>query len=413
MYSKFSKNISTSKKNSGLNGKSGILTHNTHNKFNKNCTLKSHQQSKDTNHTNCREMNSANLNILINPSVKFVSKHNHFAFSKVAKLKMENNIGKEFKSKKTKGLDNYKLFSQRNYCEFFKGGPLIRHYEINITEEIKNTLKRIDTMKIEIENEHKKTNANLAKSIQNKLRFLWTYNSNAIEGNKLSLGDTIFFLQEGLTVSGKLLKDFLETKNHSDVVEYLYDATKNDVKIDAHLLRSINAFLLSGIDYIPGLDAQKNYVEKKLKAGEYKTEPNYVIQSDSTLCEYVEPFLVSMQIDDLFSWLKTNPNDYHSVILAAITHYNLVRIHPFQDGNGRCARILMNLVLMKDRYYPAIIETKKRDVYLDTLREGDKGDLVPFVNFVAESLESTQEIVLSEINKFLEKPTSSSRMNKP
>src|SRR5262245_57616735 len=96
-------------------------------------------------------------------------------------------------------------------------------YQVRITSNLTASLEKADKLKQEICKKRLKTNGNLQKAINDKLRYLWTYNSNAIEGSRLTLGDTIFFLQEGLTVSGKPLKDFLDAQNHSEAIDYLHD----------------------------------------------------------------------------------------------------------------------------------------------------------------------------------------------
>jgi len=87
----------------------------------------------------------------------------------------------------------------------------------------------------------------------------------------------------------------------------------------------------------------------------------------------------------------------HPLITAAKAHYNMVRIHPFDDGNGRGARILMNLILIKNAYPPAIIRMTERRLYLNTLSQADKGDLKPFYSFIANSLIKTQELILENL----------------
>lgn len=88
---------------------------------------------------------------------------------------------------------------------------------------------------------------------------------------------------------------------------------------------------------------------------------------------------------------------FHDIAIAALAHYNMVRVHPFDDGNGRGARILMNLILMKAGYPPAIVKNEKRRKYLDALQEADSGNLEPFVEFITSSLAITQEMILEDL----------------
>jgi Fic family protein len=290
----------------------------------------------------------------------------------------------------------------------FPGHHLEQYYRVNVSEELRSSLSKIDRMKETIASRRAQTNGNLVKAIQDKLRCAWTFHSNAIEGSKLSLGDTIFFLQEGLTVDGKPFKDFVDAKNHAEAIDYLYEVVIDKRPVDTSFLKSLNHLLLKGIETIPSVDALGNRVQKKVKPGHYKTEPNYVLQPDGTIHNYVEPTEVLHQMEELCSWIKAKENVLHPIIVASIAHYNKVRIHPFQDGNGRGARLLMNFILLRQHYYPAVIEVDKRKDYLQCLKAADHGDLFPFIRFTADAVHTTQLTVLEEVEKYLASRNSSS-----
>jgi len=172
-------------------------------------------------------------------------------------------------------------------------------YNININNHLKKMISRADELKQEIEQLQLSTNGNLRKAIHDKLRYLWTYNSNAIEGNSLTLGDTIFFLEEGLTIKGKPFKDHLDAYNHAEAIDFILDVVNKKQPITPHLLRSLNEILLSGVRTIPAFTPQRQKFDRKIKPGSYKTMPNYVAQSDGNIHEYVQPIDVSYQIDHL------------------------------------------------------------------------------------------------------------------
>ncbi len=139
-------------------------------------------------------------------------------------------------------------------------------------------------------------------------------------------------------------------------------------------------------------------VKKKAHLGEYKKQPNHVIQADGSIHWYVEPIQVPTQMAELVNWVSENKDNYHPIIVATILHYNLVRIHAFDDGNGRGSRLLMNLVLMKNGYFPAVIRTEKKRAYLNALQLADKGDILPFVQFIADELIDTMEKVIIDLH---------------
>ncbi len=233
--------------------------------------------------------------------------------------------------------------------------------------------------------------------LQEKLRAVWTYHSNAIEGSRLSEGDTIFFLKEGLTVKGKPFKDFLDAKNHAEAIDFLREVVVDEREISEGLMKDINALLLRGVDRMAAIDHQGNPVEKPATPGQYKKHPNHVLQSDGTIHHYVAPLQVQGEMQALVQWVRAQERQLHPVIIAAVAHYNMVRIHPFDDGNGRGARILMNLILMRSGYPPAIIKMEDRQDYLEAIREVDRNDLEPIVRFVAGSLVETLEQILADL----------------
>ena len=245
----------------------------------------------------------------------------------------------------------------------------------------------------------KKTHSNLWKTILFKLKADWTYNSNRIEGSTFTRGDVIFFLNEGLTVKGKPLKDHLDTQNHADAIDFLFDVIANKREISESLIKEINALLLHGVKSTPAMTADGQAIEKKATPGQYKTQPNHVLQQDGTLHKYVEPVHVQGEMEALIDWVNDNPDKKHPCYVASVAHYNMARIHPFDDGNGRGARILMNLILLKSGYFPAVIRVEQRQDYIEALQKADQGDLTPFLEFITKELINTLEGVINNIQK--------------
>ncbi len=238
--------------------------------------------------------------------------------------------------------------------------------------------------------------------ILQKMRAEWTYHSNAIEGSTLSQEDTIFFLQEGLTVEGKPFKDFLDAQNHAEAIDILFDVIANNRNISESLIKEINALLLNGVKYTPAQTPTGQPTKKVLNAGDYKKLPNHVRKQDGTVHEYVPPEQVSVQMATLVDYInQTNEPNIHPILVSAVAHYNMVRIHPFDDGNGRGARILMNLILMRAGFFPAIVKREQKRKYLLALADADKGNIAPFVQFIAEQLEETLQSVIDDLERLL------------
>ncbi|MDL2122658.1 MAG: Fic family protein [Deltaproteobacteria bacterium] len=271
-----------------------------------------------------------------------------------------------------------------------------KYYTVKKTEELELLTQEINNLQVRID-EKKPLRPERWETVMEKLKMEWTYDSNAIEGSTLTLGETIFFLREGLTVEGKPLKDFLDARNHIDAIDFLYDVISDERPITEGLIKEINALLLKGIEHTVAVDLTGKKTKKKATPGHYKKTPNTVIQLDGTIHEYTDPLHVTTEMEKLISWINENIDKEHGLITGAVAHYNMVRIHPFDDGNGRGARLLMNLIFIKKRLPPAVIRNKRRRLYLNTLAKADKGDLEPFVRFVGESLVSTQKVIIEAL----------------
>lgn len=217
-----------------------------------------------------------------------------------------------------------------------------------------------------------------------KLRLEWTYNSNAIEGNSLTLGETAFYLREGLTSEGKPLVDYLEARNHAEAIDWLFDFAKEKKPITEGFIKDLNALLHKGITERPARGANGLMVMRQITPGAYKKQPNHVLTLSGEIHYYVDPLQVQGEMEKLIKMIGEQEGTIHPVELASTVHYELTRIHPFDDCNGRVARILLNLIFMRAGYPPIVIKMEERRVYLEALEQADKGDKEPFYLFVAE-----------------------------
>jgi Fic family protein len=211
------------------------------------------------------------------------------------------------------------------------------------------------------------------KTIRESVRLEWTYHSNALEGNTLTLRETQVVL-EGLTVGGgKTLKEHLEAVNHAQAVDYLQGVVNREQPLTQHVARQLHAVILRGID-------DEN-------AGRYRAVPVAISGSQHVPPSHVE---IPPMMNDLFTWYEGEGQGLHPVVWAARYHHRFVYIHPFADGNGRTARLLMNLILISTGYPPAIIKAdpQRRIAYLDALESASVSDeLTPFEKVVAEAVD--------------------------
>ncbi len=221
----------------------------------------------------------------------------------------------------------------------------------------------------------------LSASVVSKLKEYfdveWTYHSNAIEGSTLTLRETEVVLHQGMTVGGKSMREHLEAINHKDAIDFVEALATKDEPLIENNIRQIHALVLKGID--------------DKAAGRYR--PGMVRISGS---EYIPPeaVAVSSLMSDFAEWLNGEANELTVIERAALAHFHLVHIHPFSDGNGRTARLLMNLILMRDSYPPAVIHREDRLAYYTALDQAHEGNTEPFVMMIAEAVERSLDIYL-------------------
>ncbi|CAN7439857.1 Fic family protein [Rhizobium sp. LjRoot254] len=203
---------------------------------------------------------------------------------------------------------------------------------------------------------HRPLDAALLRNLEEWFQVELTYTSNALEGNTLTRLETALVIEKGLTVGGKTLREHLEAANHSHALDFVRNlATGTSAMLTARNILAVHEIILKGID-----DGN---------AGHFRAVPVRISGSRVVL---PNPLKVPSLMDELEAWLLSEPN-LHPAALAAEAHYRLVTIHPFVDGNGRTARLLMNLILMMHGYPPAIIRKEDRLAYLSALEKAQLG----------------------------------------
>lgn len=204
----------------------------------------------------------------------------------------------------------------------------------------------------------------------------WIYNSNAIEGSTLNLQETRLILEAGITIGGKSLREHFEVINHKDAILYVENLVSSEELVTPFHVRQIHKLVLANID--------------SELAGKYRETQVRIIGASITPPE-------SWQIPGLMAawgdWLAAD-NGYHPIELAALAHHRLAAIHPFVDGNGRTARLVMNLILMRAGYPPTVIERINRQQYYQVLQLADQGKPVGLVNFVSRAVERSLQLYL-------------------
>lgn len=237
-------------------------------------------------------------------------------------------------------------------------------------------LKRIEHKKAQLDALRPLPSTAVGK-LKEQLTIEWIYHSNAIEGSTLTLRETQLILETGLTIGGKSLREHFEVINHKEAIEYVEALVNQDIKPTPFHARQLHALVMAKID-------DEN-------AGRYRTLP---VRIGGSSFEPPEAWLVPQQMEAWGQWLQVEGSALHPVERAAVAHHRFVAIHPFLDGNGRTGRLLMNLMLMAERYPPTVILTTTRQQYYRVLAEADRGRDQPLVNFVARAVERSLTLFL-------------------
>ena len=215
------------------------------------------------------------------------------------------------------------------------------------------------------------------KRLQEQLTSEWIYHSNGIEGNTLTLQETRFILETGITIGGKTLREHFEVVNHLKAIEYVESFVQGHYPITPFHVRQIHHLVLTQID-------DEN-------AGQYRPLPVRIVGANHTPPDAWE---VPNQMMLWEQWLSSEAMSLHPVARAALAHHRLVAIHPFMDGNGRTARLVMNLLLMREGYPPAILSKLNRLQYYQLLAQADLGREKPIADFVGRAVEQSLTLYL-------------------
>jgi len=236
---------------------------------------------------------------------------------------------------------------------------------------MKSLFAEIDKLQKNI-NKHRPINAGLIKQIREYYRIGLTYSSNALEGNSLTESETKVVLEDGITIGGKPLRDHYEAIGHAQAYDFLYKLIK-DKKITQSVIKKLHKLFYEKID--------KDNAGKYRKVRAIITGSKYPLPAPKDI-----PVLIKKFVDKINSLYKKK----HPVELAAIAHKEFVFIHPFVDGNGRVARLLMNLILLQHGYNIAIIPPVVRAQYIQTLEKARKDDS-GFMKLIANMVKETQK----------------------
>jgi Fic family protein len=236
-----------------------------------------------------------------------------------------------------------------------------------LPKQLKSIITEIDKLKKKLNKFRHLDSYRIAQALELE----YTFESNRIEGNTLTLKETDLVINEGLTISGKSMREHLEAINHKDAIEYVKHLVEKKTPLNERELLSIHNLILRGIE--PQNAGRYRSVQVMIKGSKHAPPA---------------PYLVAKQMEDCFIWFEQNKNKLHPVVLAAEMHERIVTVHPFIDGNGRTSRLIMNLILLKHGFVIANLkgDSKSRMNYYNALELAQtENDKTPFLVLIAET----------------------------
>jgi Fic family protein/plasmid maintenance system antidote protein VapI len=251
----------------------------------------------------------------------------------------------------------------------------------SISKKLQNILDEIDALKIKLNQFRQFDSFRIAQALELE----YTFESNRIEGNTLTLRETDLVINEGLTISGKSMREHLEAINHVEAIAYIKQLMERNFPLNERELLSVHNLILRGI--IPEDAGRYRRVQVMIKGSSHMPP---------------QPFIVAKEMEDYFIWYEENKSKMHPVVLAAEMHERLVTIHPFIDGNGRTSRLIMNLILLQNGYVIANIkgDYETRMNYYKTLEAAQtSNNKEDFLLFIAQVEKECLERYINIISK--------------
>jgi Fic family protein len=227
------------------------------------------------------------------------------------------------------------------------------------------------------------------RQLDKKFRLEFNYNSNHLEGNTLTYGETELLLFFGKTRNDHTKQELDEMEAHDDAIGIIKNwAEDKEHPLTETDIKNLNRIILVRPFWKEAVTPDGNKTQRLIKIGDYKKAPNSVRMMNGNIFEYASVTDTPILMGELVDWYRTEEekNEIHPVILAATLHYKFVRIHPFDDGNGRVARLLTNYILFKNDFPPVIVKSTDKRNYLTALNKADTGDLNSFIKYIGEQL---------------------------
>lgn len=231
--------------------------------------------------------------------------------------------------------------------------------------------------------------ADRQEKLDRKFRLEFNYNSNHIEGNTLNYGETELYLIFDKTTGDHSGREYEEMKASDAALRKIQEYAKDkEQPLSEYFIKNLHELILVRPYWADAITPSGQPTRREIKVGQYKSQPNSVKLQNGEMFHYASPEETPAQMGDLIQWYRDElgKKELHPVALAALLHYRFVRIHPFDDGNGRMSRLLMNYVLYAHGFPPVIVKSADKKNYLNSLNKADTGNIDAFVEYIGEQM---------------------------
>ncbi len=266
--------------------------------------------------------------------------------------------------------------------------------------EMNSTTNRIDLLSKQLQSLMPMKAEDLQR-LDKKFRLEFNYNSNHIEGNTLTYGETALLLFFDDTKGNHTFREYEEMKAHDVAFEKIKDwAGENEYPLTEARIKNLNEIILVRPFWKEAVTGDGQNTRRLINIGDYKKFPNSVRLQNGEMFAYASPTDTPVLMGELMEWYRSEEEkkQLHPLQLAALFHYKFVRIHPFDDGNGRISRLLMNYVLLRNNLPPVIIKSSDKKNYLQALHLADTGNVNAFIDYIAEQLIWSLELSIKAAN---------------
>lgn len=258
-----------------------------------------------------------------------------------------------------------------------------------------NSLKKVERLKTELDF-LRPLKSEVEDRVLQKIRLEWNFNSISGDRNALTLEETRSLILHGITKGNRPLKDYIEMKIHNDTISWMFEIAPLGFVLTEDLIKQIHESILLEPYEIQSFDKEGKPTLKMIEIGKYKQSPNNFFGNNGKMLKFASPEETPKKMKELLKWFSAEiqKEEVNPIVLAAEFHYRFVKIQPFDDANGRIAKILTNLILMQSGYPPIAIKQSEKNVYHFALQTADTGQLEPFIDFIARNVVSSLEIYL-------------------